>query len=216
MPDQPVSRRTIAIALAGGALGAQLAPFTSREQPPDDTEKSSGQQEHADRTEHADRAPDGADRSALLAPLAAGSRVLSWEVEAIEPLAMGALRVRMRCEDGASFGVEIMKRDRSPIAARPPAQTEQFALFVNNGGDGGAVTAETQGLAAMALAQIVARNEAAVATDGFMTHSERIAEHPIVLLEHVDGTNLPGPLDPRARVLPAPVVSPQRGPSKSV
>lgn len=215
MPDQPVSRRTIAIALAGGALGAQLAPFTSREQPPDDTEKASGQQ-HADRAEHADRAPGGTERSALLSPLTAGSRVLSWEVEAIEPLAMGALRVRMRGEDGASFGVEIMKRDRSPIAARPPAQTEQFALFVNNGGDGGAVTAETQGLAAMALAQIVARNEAAVSTAGFMTHSERIAEHPIVLLEHVDGSNLPGPLDPRARVLPDPVVSPQRGPSKSV
>ena len=35
---------------------------------------------------------------------------------------------------------------------------------------------------------LVARNEAHVSTEGFLTHAERIAEHPVALLEHVDGS----------------------------
>jgi hypothetical protein len=189
MPDQPVSRRTVAIALGGGALLAPLASIGPSEQACEDAAPAAGAQ--AERT--------------LLSPLAEGARLLSWDVTAIEPLAMGAVRVRLRGDSGATFGVEIMARDRSPIASRPPAQTDRFALYVSNGGDGRSPTAEEQGLAAMALAQIVAQNEALVPVEGFMTHAERIAEHPVALLEHVDGSLLPGPLDPRAKSVPEPV-----------
>lgn len=173
MPDLSVSRRTVAIALAGGALGAKLASIDSFA-PAHDDDDATGAQAPAER--------------ALLSPLTVGARLLSWEVVAIEPMELGAVRVRLRGDDDTTFGIEIMARDRSPLASRPPAQTERFALYVSNGGDGRSPTAEEQGLAAMALVQIVARNEAHVSTEGFLTHAERIAEHPVALLEHVDGS----------------------------
>lgn len=182
MPDQTVSRRTVAIALAGGALGAKLASVDSFAQAPDGAAH-----------------PQAPAERALLAPLTEGARLLSWEVVAIEPMELGAARVRLRGDGGDTFAIEILARDRSPLAARPPAQTDRFSLHVSNGGDGRSPTAEEQGLAAMALVQIVARNEAHVAADGFLTHAERIAAHPVALLEHVDGSTLPGPLDPAAR-----------------
>ncbi len=173
MPDLSVSRRTVAIALAGGALGAKLASIDSFA-PAHDDDDATGAQAPAER--------------ALLSPLTVGARLLSWEVVAIEPVELGAVRVRLRGDDDTTFGIEIMARDRSPLASRPPAQTDRFALYVSNGGDGRSPTAEEQGLAAMALVQIVARNEAHVSTEGFLTHAERIAEHPVALLEHVDGS----------------------------
>lgn len=178
MPDHTVSRRTVAIALAGGALGAKLASADSSEQPRGELDDATG-------------APV---ERALLSPLVEGSRVLSWEVVAIGRVEHGAVRVSLRGQDGASFGVEILARDRSPIAPRPPARSERFALHVSNGGDGRSPTAEEQGLAAMALVQIVARNEERVSLDGFLTHSERIAAHRSALLEHAPPT-----IDPPAK-----------------
>lgn len=180
MPVQPVSRRTVAIALAGGAV---LAPLASADAP---------EQAHDDLGD----APEAPER-ALLSPLAVGSRLLSWEVVAIEPPEMGAVRVQLRGESGVAFGIEILARDRSPLAPRPPAQTERFALHVSNGGDGFSPTVEEQGLAAMALVQIVARNEPHVSADGFLTHAERLAQHAVALLE--DGREISGPVGSPAR-----------------
>jgi len=42
------------------------------------------------------------------------------------------------------FRLEILARDRSPLAVRPPGETEHFAVFVQNGGDGWSPTAEEQ------------------------------------------------------------------------
>jgi hypothetical protein len=175
MPDQPVSRRTVSIAIAGGALGAKLASVDSPVEVSD--------------LGPATEAPGPAERT-LLSPLSEGARLLSWEIVAIEPPEMGAVRVRLRGESGAAFGIEILARDRSPLAPRPPAQTERFALHVINGGNGRSPTVEEQGLAAMALVQIIARNEAHVPTACFLTHAERLAEHPVALLEH--GAELEG------------------------
>jgi hypothetical protein len=174
MPVQPVLRRTVAIALAGGALGAKLATVGSPAQADDDAGDTAV-------------APAPTERT-LLSPLSEGAHLLSWQVVAIDPIEMGAMRVRLRGESGATFGIEIMARDRSPIAPRPPAQSEHFALYVSNGGDGRSPTVEEQGLAAMALVQIVARNEAHLSTDGFLTHAERLARHSVALLE--DGAEL--------------------------
>jgi hypothetical protein len=186
MPDLSVSRRVAIGTLAGGGATALLVASM-------DSPVSTGSPDEGG----ALAAPAETVRERhLLSPLAQGSRLLSWEVEAIEPLAMGAVRVRLHGENGVAFGVEVLAREASPIAARPPAETARFALYVNNGGDGRMPTVEDQGLAAMALAQIVARNEAHVSTEGFLTHGERIAEHPVALLRHVDGAGLPGPFDP--------------------
>jgi hypothetical protein len=184
MPDQTVSRRTAIGALAGGVVGATLVSMSGPAAADSSSLEGEKSGEAAPRERH------------LLEPLAEGSRILAWEIVAIEPLAMGAVRVRLRGESGVAFGVEVMARDASPLAPNPPAHTEKFALFVQNGGDGRMPTAEEQGLAAMALAQIVARNEAHVSTEGFLTHAERLEAHPVALLRHVDGSTLSGPFDP--------------------
>lgn len=182
MPDQPVSRRVVVGAIAGGSASALLVSLRSAAS---DEERGAA----AD-------APFSPPRERqLLSPLAAGSRLLDWEVDAIEPLAMGAVRVRLRGDSDVAFGVEVLARDASPLAPRPPAQTDRFALYVNNGGDGRMPTAEEQGLAAMALAQIVARNELHVSAEGFLTQTERLEAHPVALLRHVDGTKHEGPFD---------------------
>src|SRR5262245_48071108 len=111
MPDQPVSRRTVAIALAGGALGAKVASVDSPVEASDIGPMA--------------EAPGPAERT-LLSPLSEGARLLSWEIVAIEPPAMGAVRVRLRGDSGATFGIEILARDGSPIAPRPPAHSERF------------------------------------------------------------------------------------------
>jgi hypothetical protein len=122
--------------------------------------------------------------SALLHPLVPGARLARWVVAAIEPLRRGAMAVVLHAEGDARqrFRLEIMARDPSPLAARPPAETRSFAIFVCNGGDGFAPTVEDQGLAAMTLGALLARNEAPGDADGFLTHAARIASHRDALL----------------------------------
>lgn len=202
MSDQSVSRRLALGTLAGGIVGTTLvtsaAPGAENSErlaltSPDDTGAATG------RSQGANHAITQTPRDpSLLAPLAAGSRVLGWEVVAIEPLETGSIRVQLRGESQVAFAVEVMARDGSPFAARPPAETEKFGLYVSNGGDGRMPTAEEQGLAAMALAQIVARNEARVSSDGFLTQAQRIEAHATALLQHLDGSNKPADFEPAA------------------
>lgn len=104
-----------------------------------------------------------------------GTRIARWIVAAIEPLHRGAVGVVLHTVDDARhrFRLEILARDSSPLAARPPAETQHFAVFVRNGGDGWSPTVEEQGLAAMALAAWIARRETAAAAAGFLTHAAR-------------------------------------------
>lgn len=185
MSDQSVSRRLVVGALASGAACASLVSLDRSEVAESATPSDASPQEQAISRERQ-----------LLSPLAEGSRLLGWEVVAIAPLALGAVRVDMRGESGVAFAIEVLARDASPLAPVPPARTGKFAVHVNNGGDGRMPTAEEQGLAAMALAQVVAKNEAHVSAEGFFTHAERIAEHPVALMRHVDGSTLSGPFDP--------------------
>lgn len=187
MSDQPVSRRLVLGTLTTGVVGASLASAsfaTSADLALEGVSEVTAQ---------------GPREAALLAPLAAGSQILDWKVVAIEPLEMGAVRVQLAGESGVAFAVEVLARDGSPLAAKPPARTEKFALHVSNGGDGRVPTIEDQGLAAMALAQIVARNEAAVSDEGFLTHGARIEAHRVAMLEHTQGfTSRVQPSAPRA------------------
>ena len=95
MPDHPVSRRMVVGALAGGVVGATMFSATS----------STPELPAADELGAAQ--PASTERR-LLAPLAEGSQLLDWEIVAIEPLSMGAMRVQLRGEDGVAFGVEVM------------------------------------------------------------------------------------------------------------
>lgn len=130
------------------------------------------------------KAPEAArtDAQALIAPLGEGSRIARWTIRRVEPLARGAVTVTVAGEDGRDFRLEILARDPSPLAPRPPGLTERFAVHVCNGGDGWLPTCEEQGLAAMALAQVIARNEAGIEPAGFLTYADRLEQHRAALV----------------------------------
>src|SRR4051794_331539 len=89
---------------------------------------------------------------ALAVPLGAGrggapgDRLARWIIADVEPLRRGAVGVVLHSVDDARhrFRLEILARDPSPLAARPPAETQHFAVFVCNGGDGWSPTVEEQ------------------------------------------------------------------------
>jgi len=118
------------------------------------------------------------------APFAPGERLARWIIADVEPLCRGAVGVVLHSVDDARhrFRLEILARDPSPLAARPPAETQHFAVFVCNGGDGFSPTVEEQGLAAMTLAARIARTEADGKASGFLTHAERIERYPTALV----------------------------------
>lgn len=205
MPDQarsnPVSRRTVALALAGGVVGAKLASNAAGPPAQPSAHAPPAEPIGAQKSESAEAAARPRERR-LLSPLTEGSKLLAWDVVAIEPLALGAVTVKLRGESGVAFSVEVLARDSSPLSPAPPGRTEKFAVYVNNGGDGRMPTAEEQGLAAMALAQVVANNEAHVSAEGFLTQGARLADYQVALMQHADGSNHDGALDHRT-MLPA-------------
>lgn len=176
MPGRNVSRRLFVGVLGSGVLGAPVVASALPEASP-----SNGASE---------RAGEPATReniARLLHPLTAGARLARWTIAQVDPLVNGCVTVKVRTDDGHFFDLEVLGRDRSALAQRPPAETERHAVFVVNGGNGWAPTHEEQGLAAMTLAQIIAKNEAAVRLSGFFTHAERIQQHREALLVPAPG-----------------------------
>ena len=127
-------------------------------------------------------APAFARGAELADPIQVGSRFGRWKVVAIHDVEDGALRVDVAGEDEHVFVIEILARDPSPMAPQPPAATEGLALYVRNGGDGWSPTAEEQGLAAMALAELLASQGRGAAIAGLYTHGERVINHGATLL----------------------------------
>ena len=166
MPGRTVSRRMIVGLLGSGvALAPAVGQALSRQAP--------------ERAEPPKR--DAGEE--LLAPLGRGDKIGRFTVDEIRPLAEGAVTVAVSDADRRAFQLEIMARDASPLAPRAPGETSRFAIYVRNGGDGFAPTNEEQGLAAMALAEIVKRNEAGVSVEGFLTHEGRFSQHRRSLLK---------------------------------
>jgi hypothetical protein len=126
--------------------------------------------------------PAVARGAALVDPIAVGTRFGRWRIVAIHDVTEGALRVDVAGEDDHSFEIEILARDPSPMTPQPPAATEGLALYVRNGGDGWAPTAEEQGLAAMTLAQLLASRGKGGAIEGLLTHGERVVAHGATLM----------------------------------
>jgi hypothetical protein len=120
-------------------------------------------------------APSLAQPGAL--PLQVGSRFGRWTVSAIHPVTDGALRIGVRGAEQHEFVLEILARDPSPLAPRPPAATEALSIFVRNGGDGWLPTDEEQGLAAMTLAHWLSTSGRSGPIAGLLTYCERMAVH---------------------------------------
>jgi hypothetical protein len=115
-------------------------------------------------------------------PVEVGTRFGRWTVSAIHPVADGALRIGVRGAEQHEFVLEVMARDPSPLAPRPPAATEALSIFVRNGGDGWLPTEEEQGLAAMTLAHLLSTSGRGGPIAGLLTHGERVALHHATLM----------------------------------
>ena len=110
----------------------------------------------------------------LLHPLWIGSRFGRWTIAEVAPLKHGAITIKARTDHGETFTLEILARDPGALAQKPPATTARHAIFLPNGGNGWSPTHEEHGLAAMALAQVIAKNEDAAPLAGLLTHAQRI------------------------------------------
>lgn len=126
--------------------------------------------------------------SRLIAPLEVGAQFARWTIVQLDPVVDGAVRVKVRSSDNHLFHLELMARDESALAQKPPAQTAKFAVFVANGGDGWSATDEDHGLAAMTLASIIEKNEHAVELPGLLTHAQRLQSHGNSLLPGPSGS----------------------------
>lgn len=163
MDSGNITRRLVVGVLGGGVIAAPVVAhaFTN--------EEGSAQ---------APSSAMGGTRAAasILQPLTAGTKVGRWVVAGISPLQNGAIEVGLRSEEALDhvFHVEVLARDSSALAARPPAETRHFALFVRNGGDGWMPTEEDQGLAAMTLAKVIESNERDLDASGFLTLADRL------------------------------------------
>ncbi|TKD00207.1 hypothetical protein [Polyangium fumosum] len=179
MPGRNVSRRLFVGVMGGGVLAA---PVVASARP----ETTSAAKIAAPSEKPLD-APTRENVAKLLHPLAAGSRLARWTIVQIDPVVNGCVSIKVRTDDGHTFDLELLARDRTALAQRPPAETERHAIFVVNGGNGWATTQEELGLAAMTLAQIVAKNEREVRLSGLLTHAERIENHGDALLVPAEG-----------------------------
>lgn len=125
--------------------------------------------------------PDGGPAAAsrpsrvetLLAPLNAGDVLADWTVVALHDLVDGAASVVMAAANGIQFQIDVCALDPREDAFRGPARTEHFELFVANEGTGTQDTLEAQGLAAMAVAEIVRENEPGLDRTGYQTLAQR-------------------------------------------
>ncbi|MEZ4372562.1 MAG: hypothetical protein R3B07_17180 [Polyangiaceae bacterium] len=106
----------------------------------------------------------------LVAPLTAGSQLGTWKVVGVLPLREGAVSVVMAHGNGERFQLDVVARG----AQRAPGASELFQVMVVNRGDGSTSTRESEGLAAMALADVIRGNENAVDRSGFLTLEERV------------------------------------------
>ena len=179
MPNNRVSRRLVITAIAGGALVAPLARLTKGTRVRGLSVLSPAKP--ANVPAHAE----------IVRPLVPGARFGRWTLDDVQPPLRGAMTVVAHGDDGEAFRLEILARDGGPLAAAPPAETDRFAIFVCNRGDGSTATAEEQGLAAMTLATFVRANEQRIDATAFLTHADRIAQYKSALLEHRDEPSVP-------------------------
>lgn len=117
----------------------------------------------------------------LLGPALAGDALRGWQIASAGGVRLGAVALAMRTPSGESFHVELLRRDAD--GPQGIAETEHFALFVINRGDGATATDEVQGRGVLALRSYLARREVELAAAGLalpevMTLRERDRAYP--------------------------------------
>ncbi len=93
----------------------------------------------------------------LIAPLEAGSPLRSFRLVGMAQ-SHGIVNIELE-KGGESFTVRLTRRDESPDAPRPLANSARYEFFLANGGKGNKPTDEEQGLAVLTLAAMVKKNE---------------------------------------------------------
>lgn len=171
MESRQITRRFVVTALGGGVA---LAPVIAK------AALSNAMSSHD--SNEGGPLPDSASSqtaasagSELLAPLMVGSTVAGCTLSAIGDVSQGALGLLLTDRSGGRFGIEICARDEN--SPRSPAETANFQLYVVNEGDGALPTTEEHGLAAMAIAAFIRKNEASVDGAGFLTLEQRLSRH---------------------------------------
>lgn len=124
-------------------------------------------------------ARSGSDVASLFGDLAPGALVGGHTIVSVHAPVGGAIPVVLRTAEGKTFQLDVLRRSEGTSASSIPgtsprlagadshfddersvATSKHFAVSVCNGGDGGHATDEEQAHAAIALADVLARNEA--------------------------------------------------------
>lgn len=98
----------------------------------------------------------------------------SVRVVSVHPVTFGALPVVLETDAGKRYQVDVLARD--PQGPPGVGNTEHYSVYVSNQGDGGAVTDESQGLGAMALARVL--DDRGPALPKLLTMRGRESQHP--------------------------------------
>jgi hypothetical protein len=117
-------------------------------------------------------------RASEFAGLRPGRRIDRWTVVAVHDVHLGAVPIVMATAEGERFQVDVLARD--PGGPHGVAETDRFALFIANRGDGHTATAEEHGLGAMAIAVVMrdAESQPGASFPDLLTLSQRAASHP--------------------------------------
>ena len=120
-------------------------------------------------------AAPGGPELRLLAPAPPGTAVRDARVTTVYALRDGAVQILLTAADGKTFPVDILRRDDQGPA--PVAATKRLALYLVTEAPG-ASTPEDRGLAVMALADALRKDETAPLPIALLTFRERAARFP--------------------------------------
>jgi hypothetical protein len=129
-------------------------------------------------------APPAPSGVSLVAPLALGSQLGAWRVVGIVGARAGAVTIGLESDATKRFFLDVCLRDDN--GPTPPARTTRCDIFVANEGNGAVPTVEDQGLAALAVAELVRANENGCDLSGLMTQRARLAAFGDSVLRGLD------------------------------
>lgn len=175
MSSRHVSRRFVVTALGSGVA---LAPVLARSAVSKLGSQGTDAEAPPPAPPEADDTPSFGAR--LIAPLTVGMKLGGCTLNKIADVTHGALGILLSDSQGHAFSVEVCARDEASPPS--PAETEKFQLYLVNEGDGSIPTVEEHGIAAMAIASAIRRNEREVDASAFLTLRQRLAYHPSEIL----------------------------------
>jgi hypothetical protein len=108
----------------------------------------------------------------LTHPVAVGSIVVGARVTKSAVDARKVAVLTLIDDNNAPFFIELFRREADAEGRAPVATTRHYSLFLRNGGKGALPTVENQGLAVMAVADAVRKNETDAPSLQLITKSE--------------------------------------------